>query len=83
MTTVFIITISVLSSLLGYSVYRLVKLDKQLKTEKTRGDIGWKQFHEISDILDRKNSEISSLKKELSYRRKRKKVTGNDERRID
>ena len=73
MTTFFIVTILILSSFLGFLVYRLMKLDNCLEIEKARGDSGWEQYHKIeadrnalNDILERRNSEILELKKELS-----------------
>ena len=70
----FTILISILSSFLGFTVYKLIKLDSQLKTEEMRSDTGWEQYHKVkadrellNDILERRNLEISSLKKELSF----------------
>lgn len=73
MTVVFIIAISILSSLLCFTIYRLIKLNKQFKIEKTRGDTGWEQCHKIeaerdflNNVLDKRDLKISSLKNELS-----------------
>ena len=73
MTTVLLIIISILSSFLGFLVYRLMKLDNQFKLEKSTCDVYRERYSEINadqdrlnDILESKNSEISSLKRELS-----------------
>lgn len=73
MITALLIIISILSSFLGFLVYKLIKLDIQFKLEKSTCDVYRERYIKINadldhldEVLEIRNSEISSLKKELS-----------------
>ena len=64
----FSITITILSSFLGFLVYKLIKLDNQLKLEKSTCDVYRERYSKINadqdhlnKVLEIRNSEISSL----------------------